>query len=166
MIRALIGAALLTLCHTGRVEAQFVPNPGNPYNPIIAGVPVYCTSFGSGQPVAFVPNPSLQDIGRALPAMPGLPPRIELNPVYLAQLPSKLQLFWYGHECGHHVLGPMNSETNADCWSIRTGKAQGLFTRQDVASFAPYFANNPGSPWGHLPGPIRTQVFLACFDRA
>jgi hypothetical protein len=144
-------------------RAQFVPNQYNPFNPIIAGVPVFCTSFGTGQPVAFVPNPSLNDIGRA---RPGMPPTIELNPMLLAQLPPKLQLFWFGHECGHHVLGPANSETNADCWSIRTGKQQGLFSRQDVLSFAPYFANNPGSPWGHLPGPIRAKAFVQCYDQS
>ena len=144
-------------------EAQFVPNQYDPYRPIIAGVPVYCTSFGSGQPVAFVPNPALNDIGRA---RPGPPPTIELNPVFLAQLPAKLQLFWYGHECGHHVLGPANSETRADCWSIRVGKQQGLFTRADVLAFAPYFASNPGSPWGHLPGPFRARALIRCFDQS
>ena len=143
--------------------AQFVPSEHNAFNPIIAGVPVYCTSYGTGQPVAFVPNQALNDIGRA---RPGMPPTIELNPVLLSQLPAKMQLFWYGHECGHHVLGPANSETNADCWSIRVGKQQGLFTRQDVLAFAPYFANNPGSPWGHLPGPIRAQAFVQCYDQS
>ena len=161
-----IAKALLVVVFIGlpRIAlAQFVANQYNPFNPIIAGVPVYCTSYGTGQPVAFVPNPALNDIGRA---RPGMPPTIELNPLLLAQLPAKLQLFWYGHECGHHALGPSNSETNADCWSIRIGKQQGLFSRQDVLGFAPFFANNLGSPWGHLPGPVRAQAFVQCFDQS
>jgi len=141
----------------------------NRFNPTVGGVAVSCTSAGTGQRVAFVPNSLLNDVGRA---QPGNPPTIELNPVFLAQLPPKLQLFWYGHECGHHVLGhtignyTQASESQADCWAIQTGKTQRLFTRQEVAAFAPYFQNNPGSPWGHLPGPQRAALLVQCFDLA
>src|SRR5690606_2463443 len=116
-----------------------------------------------GQPVAFVPNPTLNDVGRA---RPGTPPTIEMNILFLLQLPTKLQLFWYGHECGHHVLGhtignySSSSESEADCWSIQTGRDQNLFNRSDVEGFEPYFQNNPGTPWGHLPGPVRQEKFL------
>lgn len=140
----------------------------NPFNPVIAGVPVLCTSAFTGQRVAFIPNAALNDVGRA---RPGNPPTIELNPNILAQLPEKLQLFWYGHECGHHVLGhtlgnfTLASESEADCWAIQTGKTQRLFTRREVEAFEPYFRNNPGSLWGHLPGPQRAALLLQCFDR-
>jgi hypothetical protein len=140
---------------------------GYAYNPYIGGRQVYCT--GPQGPVAFVPNPMHNDIGTA---RPGNPPTITMNTRILQQLPATLQLFWYGHECAHHVLGhtignlTLASETEADCWSIKTLKAQRIATRQDVAAFEPYFARNPGTPWGHLPGPARMQNFLNCFDRA
>lgn len=143
-------------------------NLGNPFNPVIAGVPVHCRA-ATGQAVAFVANPFLNDVGRA---QPGLPPTIELNPVLLMQLPPKLQLFWYGHECGHHVLGhtignySQASESEADCWAIETGRSQNLFRRRDVAGFEPFFRNNPGSPWGHLPGPLRAANLMRCYDGA
>lgn len=143
------------------------PNLSDRFRPVIAGVQVHCRSAGTGQPVAFVPNPYLNDIGRS---RPGFPPTIELNPVLLAQLPRALQLFWYGHECAHHVLGHTignfgpRSEADADCWAVKTGRDQGLFDRNDVTAFGPYFLSNPGSPWGHLPGPARTANFLLCFD--
>lgn len=140
------------------------------YNPVIASQRVYCTSAPYNQPVRFVLNRNLNDVGRAYW---GNEPIIELNPNVLQQLPPKLQLFWYGHECGHHVLGHLlpggytpSSESQADCWAIATGRNQGLFTREEVAAFEPYFRNNPGSPWGHLPGPQRAGLLLGCFDSA
>jgi hypothetical protein len=59
-------------------------------------------------------------------------------------------------------LFTFQNESAADCWSIKTLKEQKLITHQNVVDFGPYFANNPGSPWGHLPGPQRTR-FLACY---
>lgn len=132
----------------------------NPYNPVIAGLPVYCTAF-SGQAVAFIPNWQLPDVGRA---RPGLPPTIELNPNVLAQLSPRMQLFWYGHECAHHALGPYNSESNADCWSIRKMRDQGLLPSHAVAELQAQILGTPGSMWGHLPGPQRAQLFAHCYN--
>jgi hypothetical protein len=131
----------------------------NPYNPIIAGVPVSCTSF-NGHPVAFIPNFYLQDVGRAVP---GYPPIIELNPNVLANLTPKMQLFWYAHECAHHVLGPLNTEINADCWAIKTLRNQGFIVSSDIAQLQQQIVNTPGSIWGHLPGRQRAMLFLDCF---
>lgn len=150
------------------VPGQAQPIVTNPYNPIIGGHPVYCTS-STGHPVAFIADPNLTDIGMA---SPGLPPTIRLNTTLLSRLPDKLQLFWYGHECGHHVMGHSigtythASERDADCWAIQVDRQQRLFSRADVESFEPYFRNNPGSPWGHLPGPERMRNFLRCYDQA
>lgn len=132
----------------------------NPFNPVIAGIPLYCMS-SQGQPVAFVPNTMLPDVGRALP---GLPPTIELNPSVLAQLTPKMQLFWYGHECAHHVLGPANSEINADCWSIKTMRNQGLLAPNELPQLMAQIAGTPGSMWGHLPGPQRAQLLAQCYN--
>jgi hypothetical protein len=74
------------------------------YTPVIAGIQVYCT-LATGQGVAFVLNKTLNDVGHAIP---GDPPKIEMNPIRLARFPPKMQLFWYGHECAHHVLGHAN----------------------------------------------------------
>jgi hypothetical protein len=142
-------------------RSQFVSRPDNPFNPTIGGVPVSCTSL-AGKAVAFIPNANLRDVGRA---RPGFPPTIELNPTLLRQLPGKMQLFWYGHECAHHVLS-LNTEPRADCWSIQNGKMQGLFSRTDVLEMQQYLLGLPGSPWGHLPGEERAKLLLACFEAA
>jgi hypothetical protein len=157
--RAVLQAALVAALGLGPSvpgAAQYA----DPFRPIIAGVPLYCRSFG-GQPVALVVNPYLPDVGRALP---GLPPTIELNPSVLARLTPKMQLFWYGHECGHHVLGPQNSESNADCWSIKTMRNQGLLSPAEVPQLQAQIANTPGSIWGHLPGPTRAALLGACYS--
>lgn len=132
----------------------------NPFNPVIAGLPVYCTSY-QGQPVAFIENPMLPDVGRA---QPGNPPTIELNPSVLAQLTPKMQLFWYGHECAHHVLGPANSEVNADCWAIKTMRDQGLLPPHELPQLMAQISGTPGSMWGHLPGPHRANLLAQCYN--
>lgn len=150
---AKIVSILVMLCLVAGVRAQ--PT----YQPVIGGVPLSCVSH-TGQQVLAVPNWNLPDVGRA---MPGMPPTIELNPNVLAQLTPKMQMFWYGHECAHHVLGGMNSEVNADCWSIKTMRNQGFLSPQELPQLQAQIVNTPGSMWGHLPGPHRAQLFAQCY---
>jgi len=155
VIQVLVGLiAWVLLIHA---EAQAQPT----YTPIIGGVRVHCNAYGTNAPVLFVANPQLPDVGKAVP---GAPPSIIMNPLVLARYPARIQLFWYGHECGHHVLGPANSESNADCWSVQTLRDQGLATREDIAQIRAFIQNNPGTPWGHLPGPERVRHLLQCYD--
>lgn len=148
-------------CPTGEGSSFF-----NAFNPTIAGYPVYCVA-PSGQAVATIVNNTINDIARA---SNGAPPLIEINTNIFFQLPRKMQLYVYGHECAHHALGhtlgfvDFTSESQADCLSIRIGKQQGWLSRAEVVAFAPYLANNPGTPWGHLPGPQRAQLLVQCWD--
>ncbi|MFM7084522.1 MAG: hypothetical protein ACKOW3_05910 [Hyphomicrobium sp.] len=94
---------------------------------------------------------------------------ITLNHERLAALPEKLQIFFFNHECAHHVMGHIffpspTSENEADCWSIKFGRREGLFSRDDIVAFAPYLATSRGSAYGHLPGPVRSARLVACFD--
>lgn len=96
-------------------------------------------------------------------------PIITLNHNRLSSLPEKLQIFFFNHECAHHVMGHVffpspTSENEADCWSIKFGRREGLFSREDIINFAPYLATSRGSAYGHLPGPLRSTRLLACFD--
>lgn len=157
-VRPGMPALMLGLLVSTGVVAQ-----SSAFNPTIAGIPVYCTSY-QGQPVAFIANRGLNDVGRA---RPGLPPTIELNPDVLVGLTAKMQMFWYGHECAHHVLPPQaNTESNADCWSIQQMKRQGLLSEGEVPELMAQIAKTPGSMWGHLPGPSRAQLFAQCFRSA
>jgi hypothetical protein len=96
-------------------------------------------------------------------------PIITIDPARMASLPLKAQLFFYFHECGHHKLAHIfvpttESENEADCWAVKKGRQEGIFTREEVAGFAPIFAHNRGSAAGHLPGPERAAHLLACYD--
>ena len=135
---------------------------------IVGGQALTCRDF-RGAPVRFIEMTELGDVGRAL-IITRLPV-IALDPDRLATLPTTLQIFFYEHECAHHILGHMfnrtlTSESEADCWSINYGRDNGLFTRGDVEAFAPYLAKSKGSPFGHLPGPERAAFLLSCFDKA
>ena len=134
---------------------------------IIAGVPVYCND-AYGIPVMTKPAPYLNDVGMARIEGNGLRV-IYLNPVILGQLPPFIQLFWYAHECAHHALGhtygfnQLYREVEADCWAVRLGRNQGWLTPGQLNAMHDYFVTNPGSPWGHLPGPQRLQNFKNCY---
>lgn len=110
----------------------------------------------------------LGDVGRARNLFKT--PVIMMDPSHLIRLPGKLQLFFFGHECAHHVLGHTyvlraTVESEADCWAAKDGRDRGLFTRDDVQSWAPWFAQSRGSAVsGHLPGPERAKFILQCFD--
>lgn len=132
----------------------------------IAGVELACKDF-RGQPVKTIEMANLGDVGRAW--LISRVPLIALDPTIMRTLPAKLQLFFFGHECAHHVLAhsyvlSTTMESDADCWSIRNGRDRGLFSRDDVVNFAPWLMKSTGSPWGHLPGPERSRHLLKCFD--
>ena len=158
------GAIVLWLASAGFALGEGL----GPNKQVFGGQTLTCRDF-RGTPVRFVEMTELGDVGRAL--IITRMPVIALDPDRLVTLPPALQIFFYEHECAHHMLGHMfnrtlTSETEADCWSINFGRDNGLFTRADVVDFAPYLAKSRGSPFGHLPGPERAAFLLSCFDKA
>lgn len=134
---------------------------------MIAGYPVFCNDF-RGLPVQLIVDPTLNDVGRATLDAYGRPIML-LNPTVLQRLSPELQLFWYGHECAHHVLGHavrphLGNESEADCWAVRTGRAQGWFPPQAFHGLTQMLYANPGTGEGHLPGPQRIQNMIACYN--
>lgn len=132
----------------------------------IAGRTVSCKDI-RGVAVHTMRVANLGDVGRA--GVINKVPIIAIDPEIINRLPDKLQLFFYQHECAHHVLGhwfqmTTSMETEADCWAIRHGRDNDIFSREDVMSFAPFLARSGGSPFGHLPGPDRAKYLLNCFD--
>jgi hypothetical protein len=132
----------------------------------IGGTTLTCRDF-RGSVVRAIRMDDIGDVAHA--RVINRMPIITLNQSRLDTLPVKLQIFFFHHECGHHVMGHVfyptaTSENEADCWAIKLGRSQGQFTRKDVEDFAPHLARSRGSPFGHLPGPLRAQRLLACFD--
>lgn len=155
---------LLALALDGRVAAA----GGLSVQPIIGGSPMRCYDY-RGTVVRTLEMKELGDVGRA--SIIQRMPIISLDPDRLATLPPKMQIFFYMHECAHHVLAhvvkpTLESEREADCWSMTYGRAAGLFSREDVEGFAPHLAKSRGSRFGHLPGPERQAYLLSCFDQS
>lgn len=133
---------------------------------VIAGSSVGCRDF-RGTSVTTIKVDELGDVGRAW--VVNMSPYIVMDSHLLHRLPAKLQLFFYAHECAHHVLGhwyrpSVDNEKEADCWAIRYGRDAGIFRRQEIVDFAPWLAASKGSRYGHLPGPLRARFLLECFD--
>jgi hypothetical protein len=134
--------------------------------PVIAGNPMRCYDY-RGAVVRTLQTTQLGDVGRA--SIIARMPIISLDSDRLATLPAKMQVFFYMHECAHHVLGhvvrpTLESEREADCWSINYGRMAGIFSRADIEGFAPHLARSRGSRFGHLPGPERQAYLLKCYD--
>lgn len=154
-ILALVGAA-------GSGAAQ--EEPGG--RTLIAGVTLECSDF-RGRPVQTYKTSGLGDVARS--TLYGRIPVITLDTEVMESLSGKLQIFFYLHECAHHVLGHMfapqpDSENEADCWSIKTGRDQSYFNRADILAFTNRIMASPGSARGHLPGRERMAYLLECFE--
>jgi hypothetical protein len=125
-----------------------------------------CRDF-KGRTVRLVEIVDLGDVGRA--EIVNATPVIMIDPKRMGALPANLQVFFSLHECAHHVLGHLfaptvESEKQADCWAIQQGRGNQAFTREDLATWKPFFAASRGSKMGHLPGPERVDFLVACFD--
>lgn len=162
MRRLAVAIALLGSLFAGAVACA----EGLEVVPVIAGRQMSCEDF-RGMTVRTLWMADLGDVGSA--RIVGRMPVIMLDSERLSGLPETLQQFFYGHECAHHVLGhafaqTVWSEREADCWAIKNGRDRGIFTRDDVVAWAPFFAHSRGSAAGHLPGPERALRLLACYD--
>lgn len=160
-------AALAAAPASGADEARVATWRGQEIIKELGGTVVSCRD-SYGQNVHAVLVADLGDVGRAKNLFKT--PVILMDPSHLVRLPGKLQLFFFGHECAHHVLGHTyvlrpGVESEADCWAAKDGRDRGLFTRDEVQSWAPWFAQSRGSTVsGHLPGPERAKHILQCFD--
>ncbi len=155
-----IGLLVLALGARGAVAE------GLEIQPTIGGAPMRCYDF-RGTIVRTLQTTQLGDVGRA--SIVSRMPLISLDSDRMAALPATMQVFFFMHECAHHVLGhvikpTLQSERDADCWAANYGRWAGLFTRKDVEGFAPFFAKSSGSRFGHLAGPERQAYILMCFD--
>ncbi len=135
--------------------------------PVIGDSPMRCYDY-RGALVRTLMTTDLGDVGRA--SIIARMPIISLDSDRMRSLPGKMQVFFYMHECAHHVLGHMlrptlESEREADCWSVNYGRWSGLLTRKDIEGFAPYLVRSNGSARGHLPGRERLAFLLTCFDK-
>ena len=120
----------------------------------------------SGTPVVSIEDASLQNV--AVAAIEGGAPVIRYNPNVLDWFHQETRLFWYAHECGHHVLGhavrnnPLTREKEADCWAVATLVESGLVSDSDLDVIMQDIERVPGDGWVYLPGPQRAMLLGEC----
>jgi hypothetical protein len=140
--------AILAISVLGIADGKAQQFPPGTFS--VDGIPIVCGNN------TFILNPALPDVG-----MNHGNGFISLNPTTLSQLPTVLKLYWVGHECGHSFVGP--NEVAADCWAVKTGKAQNWFPPQAFAGLMAMFQNNPGD-MAHPAGPVRVQMMWQCYN--
>lgn len=122
-----------------------------------------------GVPVASIVNNGLPDVAMATYAQNGAPV-ILYNPSALAWLSHPTRLFFYAHECAHHVLAhgvrghPLAREQEADCWGIRQLVSMGMLDNQGVFAVQNDMARVGRGDWTHLPGVPRAINLAACLE--
>ncbi|MEZ5922974.1 MAG: hypothetical protein R3D57_01170 [Hyphomicrobiaceae bacterium] len=114
----------------------------------LAGVTPDC----HGLPIVL--DPTLDDVAAAHAGF------IILNRDRMAKLPKVVQLYAFGHECGHQVHGL--SEEKADCQAITDGKRDGWLDAAGVGAICDFWKPYQGDS-AHLPGPDRCQLMQRCF---
>lgn len=124
-----------------------------------------CTSYYD-EPVAIFLNYQLNNVGVATRQFNGAPV-IVFNPDVTDQYSDTVTQWWFAHECAHHALAPQwNSESNADCLAVKQLAQFGIiYNQQQLNAFYQELSTLPGSPMGHLPGPIRAQNIEQCAMR-
>ncbi len=82
---------------------------------LVAGVSLGCADF-RGKPVQTYETSGLGDVARS--TLYGRIPVITVDKEVMASLSGKLQIFFYLHECAHHVLGHMFApQPSSECRS-------------------------------------------------
>lgn len=99
-------------------------------------------------------DPSLKDVAATHKGF------IILNAERIAKLPKVVQLYAFGHECGHQMHGP--SEEKADCQAVVDGKAAGWLDAAGIGVICDFWKPYQGDNV-HLPGPARCELMQRCF---
>ena len=139
---------------------------------ILAQGPVYegCVA-PSGTPVISIPGNNIPDIAMAKILADGRP-AIIYNPSVLPWVSAQTRIFFYAHECAHHVLGHTlgalthNAEQKADCWAIRMLSDNQLVNDTDISAIQLDITRFGRGDWQHVPGPIRAINLRSCLSES
>lgn len=126
-----------------------------------------------GLQVTAVANSQVQDVARAYIDPVSRQPMVIYNPEVLAQLQSATRLFFFVHECAHHVIGhalgfatPGTMEQEADCWAVNRLQATGLLGMDEIRTIQGDIIRFGRGDLTHLPGGRRAVNLLSCLNDA
>jgi hypothetical protein len=131
----------------------------------------YIASVGDGAKVA----PAGFTLSGVAPSCQGLPIVLDatltdvaathigfiiLNEARISKLPKVVQLYAFGHECGHQLHGL--SEEKSDCQAIVDGQKAGWLDEAGIDAICAFWKPYQGDS-SHAPGPERCQLMKRCF---
>jgi hypothetical protein len=108
----------------------------------------------SCQGLPIVLDPNLTDVAATHKGF------IILNPKRITKLPKVVQLYAFGHECGHQLHGL--SEEKSDCQAIVDGRKAGWLDQTGVGAICEFWKPYQGDS-SHAPGPERCELMQRCF---
>ena len=150
----------IALCVCPNLYALNIADGSKSWEVPIGSTRVHCSS--GGHPVLWIASYGLNDVGHTL-----IEQRTSIlyNPRVLEGMRSDaLRLFWLGHECGHAFL-LTSDESDADCWSAKTGVKQRWFNMEDADQLEADLQDNPGDD-SHPTGPVRAAHVKECIVKA
>jgi hypothetical protein len=122
-----------------------------------------------GMPVATMTDYQVPDVARAFVDPASSQPIVTFNPDVLAWLQPETRLFFFVHECGHHVMGHALSasatlamEQQADCWAMSQLQSTGQLGSRELRTIQADIARFGRGDHTHLPGNARAADLAAC----
>ncbi len=127
-----------------------------------------CVDF-RGQAVGILSDRSIPDVARAFVEPESGLSLVAVNPDVMGWLKPETRLFFFVHECGHHVMGhtvgrssPQVMEQEADCWAVKQLHDTGLLGANEIRTIQADLRRFGRGDSTHLPGDFRAANLAAC----
>ncbi|MCZ6605715.1 MAG: hypothetical protein O7A03_11315 [Alphaproteobacteria bacterium] len=124
-----------------------------------------------GIPVVAIADRQVSDVARAYTEPNSGRPMIAYNPEVLSWLQPQTRLFFFVHECAHHVAGhalglgsSATMEQEADCWALNRLHRTGLLGSPEITAIQNDIARFGRGDHTHLPGIYRAANLLGCLN--
>ena len=124
-----------------------------------------------GREVAAVVDSQIPDVARAFVDQQSGQPLVAYNPAIMGMLAPETQLFFFVHECAHHVIGhavglatPRTMEQEADCWAANRLHMTGLLGPRELQIIQADIIRYGRGDATHLPGNFRAANLAGCVN--
>jgi hypothetical protein len=162
------GVALLLLLDG--VASTFAEHPGGGNTVVVAGVSLTCPTPAGGM-VWWMVTPPGGVVGRnhsrgGVSWTPGPVPHIFFRSDVFGSLSPAIQLYIALHECAHfHLPAHLNTELNADCWTVRTLLANRWMIESDLEIVRrQLLASREVADWGHPGSRVHAEHIPGCLS--
>ena len=147
-----------------------VSHPGGGLTLVLGGLSLACPTYAGGMvwwTVTYAGGPVGLNTSRGgVSWTAGPEPLVFLRADIFATLPPTVQLYIALHECAHFHLAPeLNTELNADCWTVRTALANRWLSDSDLDFVRKQLAEGGNvAQWGHPGSLIHHENIRKCLS--